>query len=132
MRSFAVVVILAACGGSKPPPTTSGPTNTGPDVKDARTAIERRRDIALAKIAPRLTDCAVADARAEMEAGRLTKKEFDSITAPPILKKNTNEYIEKLTVPMSSRQVRVLEVCFKEEAECGPLEDCLTHLQPGK
>jgi hypothetical protein len=35
---------------------------------------------------------------------------------------------------MSSRQVRVLEVCFKEEQECGPLMSCLDHLkaQPAK
>jgi hypothetical protein len=31
---------------------------------------------------------------------------------------------------MSSRQVRVLEVCFREETECAPLEACLANLSP--
>jgi hypothetical protein len=30
---------------------------------------------------------------------------------------------------MSSRQVRVLEVCFKQETECGPLTECLKNLE---
>jgi hypothetical protein len=29
---------------------------------------------------------------------------------------------------MSSRQVRVLEVCDREESQCGPLLSCLDHL----
>jgi hypothetical protein len=34
---------------------------------------------------------------------------------------------------MSSRQVRVLEVCDKEEQQCGPLVSCLGHLnEPAK
>jgi len=36
------------------------------------------------------------------------------------------------TSPMSSRQVRVLEVCYKSETECEPLAECLKNLEPQK
>ena len=44
-------------------------------------------------------------------------------------KKNTEEFVARCNVPdMSSRQVRVLEVCVREEAVCGPFLSCLDHL----
>jgi len=51
-----------------------------------------------------------------------------------VLKKNTDMFVEKCTAwrDISSRQIRVLEVCFKEESQCGPLRECLANLQPPK
>ena len=123
-----VLVFVVACGGAKPTPTTgSGSGDPGP-VKDTRTALEKRRDGACEQLGPRITECALADAKAALAAGKITQKDFDSTTTSDILRKNTSEFIKACRVPMSSRQVRVLEVCFKEEQECGPLADCLTHL----
>jgi hypothetical protein len=129
MRTVIVVLLLAACGG-KPAPAGPGSGSAEPIgiVKDTRSELEKRRDTACEQLGPKLTACAVADAKAELDAGKITKKEFDLNTGSEVQRKNTDEFVKACRVPMSSRQVRVLEVCFKEEQQCGPLADCLTHL----
>lgn len=132
-----VFVALVACGGKTTPGTGpgSGSSEPPPPLKDTRTEIEKRRATACGDVGKKITACALADAKAEVAAGRMTKKDFDLNTTPEILDKNTEEFVKKCNVPsMSSRQVRVLEVCSKEEAECAPLLDCLSHLddQPAK
>lgn len=132
MKSF-VFLVLVACGSGKPAPvgpgSGSGSGSAEPIVKDTRTELERRRDAGCERVAAKLTECAVADAKAERAAGRMSEKDFKLNTDPQLLKKHTEKYVEGCRIPnMSSRQVRVLEVCFKEEQECDPLVDCLTHL----
>jgi hypothetical protein len=124
------LVLLVACGGSKPPPTTgSGSAEPKGVVKDTRSEIERRRDAGCESTGTRITECALADLKKAHADGKVTKKDFDAASAPAILKKNTEEWLTTCRKgATSSRQVRVLEVCFKEETECGPFLDCLTHL----
>ena len=128
MRIAAALVALAivACGGKQA--TTPPARGSDQPVADPRTAIEQRRDVGCAQVGTKLTACAVADARAELEAGRISRKEFDLTTTPALQRKLTEEFVKGCRVPMSSRQVRVLEVCFKQETECEPLADCLSHL----
>src|SRR5687767_12375952 len=124
------LILLVACGGGKPTPAGPGSGSSdaiGP-VRDTRSALDKRRDAACEQIGPKITECALADAKAQLAAGKITKKEFDQTTTSDVLRKNTDEFIKACRVPMSSRQVRVLEVCFKEEQQCAPLADCLTHL----
>ncbi len=124
-------LVVVACGGKHTPSTGSGSGSSEPPppLKDTRTEIEKRRATACESVGKQITACAVADAKAEVDAGRMTKKDFDLNTKPEILDKNTEEFVKKCNTPsMSSRQVRVLEVCSKEEAECAPLLDCLSHL----
>ncbi len=121
--------LLVACGGKQ----TTSPTNTSSDdppgpVKDTRTELEKRRDTACENVGKKLTSCAVEDAKAALAAGKTTQKEFDLNTASGVLEKNTAEWMKVCRTYESSRRVRVLEVCFKEETECGPFGDCLTHL----
>jgi hypothetical protein len=127
-----VLVALFACGGKQTPPSTGSDTGSADPpgvVTDTRTEIDKRRDVACTAAGERVTECAVADARTEHAAGRISKEKLDSITEAGIQKKNTEEFVKKCDVPeMSSRQVRVLEVCMKEEAECGPYLSCLDHL----
>lgn len=132
MRNLALV-LLVACG----PKHTDGagmgsdPDPTPPVHKDTRTAIEKRRDAACETLGPKITTCAAEDAKADFEAGKTSKADYDKDTAPDILKKNTEKYVaECKQKPYSSRQVRVLEVCQKEETECGPLLACLDNLKP--
>jgi hypothetical protein len=103
----------------------------GPQASNAKTPLEKRRDAACEAIGPKLTECAVEDARSELAAGRVTQADFDRTTAPEIRHKNTERFIGQCTAwhDISSRQVRVLEVCFKAETECGALRDCLANLQ---
>lgn len=125
--------LLAACGGKQSPKGNgSGSAEPVGVVQDTRTPIEKRRDVACDDLAPKLTACASADAKAALEAGKVSKAEYDKDTAPEVLRKNTDEAKKACKVQMSSRQVRVLEVCLKEETECGPLQDCLGHLNDGK
>ena len=134
MRSFAfaLVVIAAACGAKQK--TTGGGSGSAAPVgvvQDTRTELEKRRDAACDELGPRMTQCALDDAKADLAAGKVSKAEFDKDTAPQFLAENTKRAKDKCKVPLSSRQVRVLEVCNKEEKECGPWMDCLGHLNDG-
>jgi hypothetical protein len=134
IRALCIAVAIASCGGPQQPPPTgegSGLGSAEPVAKDTRTPFEIRRDTACKQLAPRLTECAVDDAKADLAAGKVTQQQFQQDTAPEVLHKNTQQFVEKCTGwrDMSSRQVRVLEVCFKSETECGALKDCLKNLE---
>ena len=126
---------VLACGSSPKPATTpdpdpalgSGSAAPGP-VHDTRTPLVQRRDAACQALGPRITKCAVAESKTAAQNGEITQKQLADITAPEILAKHTQVFIEKCEGPMSSRQVRVLEVCNHEESECGPLLACLENL----
>lgn len=129
MRSLMIAAMLAACGGAQQP-AGSGIGSAGPAgvASDPRNALEARRDAACEGLGPKLTLCAVADAKADLTAGKVTQQQFDKDTEPGVQRKHTQKFLEQCKVQMSSRQVRVLEVCLKEETDCGPLVDCLSHL----
>lgn len=133
MKAF-LLVALVACGGKQTPSGGSGSgssVETGP-VKDTRNEFQKRLATACEDAGKRITECAVADAKKEVEAGRMKQSDFELNTKPEVLEKNTEEFVKKCNVPsMSSRQVRVLEVCHKEETECEPFLDCLSHLNDG-
>lgn len=117
------------CGGPQRAPDRADST-AGPPPADPRSPIERRRDAACDALGPRLTACAVADARADLAAGKIDQRQFERDTAPAIQRKNTEEFEAQCKAARySSRQVRVLEVCFREETACAPLLDCLAHLR---
>lgn len=122
---------LAACGGPQHPPAgddRAAPSPPGP-VAYMGTPIEQRRDAACDQVAPKLTACAVEDARANLAAGKIDKAQFDRDTTSGVQHKNTEEFQKTCKAKAySSRQVRVLEVCFHAETQCGPLLDCLGHL----
>lgn len=133
MKLLPALVLLAACGGKQPAPTTvdnQGSATADPPgvVADTRTEIEKRRDAACDKLGPRMTECALEEARAEHAAGKLSKADLDAISTPEIREKNTAEFLKACKVPMSTHQVRVLEVCPEEEKTCGPMLACLEHL----
>ena len=138
MKNFAFVLLLVACGPkhSSTVGNTTGSGAGGEDpypgpVKDTRTEIEKRRDVACETLGPRITACAHEDAKAEYAAGKVGKAEYEKNTAPEVLNANTKKFVESCRQqPYSSRQVRVLEVCQKEESECGPMLSCLDHLEP--
>lgn len=133
MTRLGFLLVLAACGGSQTstqPPTGDGDP-PGP-VRDTRPEIVRRRETACEALRPRMVQCTVENAKRELAAGRITQATFESITAPEILDKQGDNWMEKCNVDLSSRQVRVLEVCHREETECDPLLSCLEHLQPQK
>jgi hypothetical protein len=118
-----------ACSGPQRAPERTGAAAAEPAHADARTPIERRRDVACDALGPRLTACAVADARADFAAGKIDRHQLEVDTAPEWQQKLTAKWLAECKgARYSSRQVRVLEVCFREETECGPLVACLDHL----
>ncbi len=103
---------LSERGGDPPPPP--------------RTELQTRQAAACEQLGPRITECAIADARAQLPPEELAKLDLDK-TAPL----HTREFIKQCTTgTMSSRQVRVYEVCDAEETECGALLACLENASP--
>jgi hypothetical protein len=126
--SLALAAYLAGCGGPQQP-KGDGALENRSSVTDTRTPIEKRRDSACEQLGPKLTACAVEDARADLAAGKVAQAQFDRDTAPEVQRKNTEEFVTACKgASYSSRQVRVLEVCFGEETRCAPLVQCLGHL----
>lgn len=142
MKKLLFLAMLAACGSKSSTPVANsgsassiGPAEDPPGpVADTRTEIERRRDAACETLGPKITSCAVEDAKKALAAGQLKQKEFDESTSPEIQSKNTEEFVKACKqAQYSSRQVRVLEVCQREETECEPLLACLDNLNtPGE
>ena len=131
MRNLAFVLFVVACGPKHTDGagTGSDPDPTPPVVKNTEPPIAQRRDAACDTLGPKITTCAVQDAKAALDAGKVSKQQYDQDTASGVLKKNTEEFIKACRKSeYSSRQVRVLEVCQKEETECGPLLACLDNL----
>ena len=134
-RSLALIAAFGAssgaCGGPQHKPEGDALENRS--AADPRSPIEKRRDAACEQLGPKLTACAVEDARADFAAGKIDKAQLDRDIAPEIQRKNTDEFVTQCKgVSYSSRQVRVLEVCFRTEPRCAPLLDCLGHLNdPG-
>ena len=137
MKNLIFLVVLAACGQKSSTPIANAGSGTGsnetpPKPTDTRTELEKRRDGACETLGPKITQCAVEDAKRELAAGKVKQKDYDATTAPDVLRKNTYEFIKACEKPQySSRQVRVLEVCQREESACEALLACLENLNKG-
>ena len=132
---WAACLADAACGGAQrktdadPVPAPPAASANGGPARTPSTPIDQRRDAACEQLGPKLTACAVEDARADLAAGKITKAQLDRDIAPEVQRKNTEKFLEACKgASYSSRQVRVLEVCPKEESECGPMLSCLDNL----
>jgi hypothetical protein len=135
MKNLIFLIALAACGNKSSTPIAnagSGSSEEPPGpVTDSRTEIEKRRDSACDILGPRITACAVEDAKAQLAAGKVKQKDYDANTSQEVQRKNTEEFIKACKnpkSPYSSRQIRVLEVCPREETQCDPMLACLENL----
>ena len=99
-------------------------------MKDTRSEIEKRRDVACELVAKKLTQCAFDDLKAMLAKGEISQKVYEENSTPDVQRLHTQKYMESCTQPKSSRQVRVLEVCYREETGCDQLSECLTNIQP--
>lgn len=128
---FAMALLLAACGSKH---TTSSDGDTLPDDLRSNgsgdpppvTDLEKRKGAACEQLGPRITECAIADARATMTPEELATLDVEN--TGPI---HTREFVASCKgQTLSSRQVRVYEVCMREETECAALTACLEHASP--
>jgi hypothetical protein len=126
-HALIAVLLAAACGGRSTTPaveddTLPDPARGGPP----RSELQRRQEAACERIAPRMTECAVEDARRTLTPDQLAELDLEK-TAPL----HTRKFIEECTSDaLSSRQVRVYEVCEREAADCEELNACLDNLRP--
>jgi hypothetical protein len=130
MTRALVLVLVLACGGKQHTDTdpVPGGGSATPVVHDSRTPLEQRRDTACEQLQPRLTDCAVDDAKKTMKPDELAKLKPDELRDA-----HKQKFLKECKgSSMSSRQVRVLEVCYREEKDCDPLAECLKNLEPAK
>jgi hypothetical protein len=137
MRLVTIALVLvflapAACGNKGNSKSGDGDTlpddlrSTGNDDPPPASELEKRQGAACEELGPRLTECAIADARATMPPEELAKLDVEN-TAPV----HTREFVKSCKAQtMSSRQVRVYEVCMKEETECAALTACLENASP--
>lgn len=124
--AWSVALHLAACASDPAPRPAGGRTTPTAVADDGKTELERRQAAACAAVGERTTACAVADAKAKATPAELRELELDQ-TAP----RNTEKFVaECVARRMSSRQVRVFEVCYREERECEPFFSCLEHAKP--
>jgi hypothetical protein len=122
------IALAAGCSGAASPQAAGQPgaPRTAARTAAPMTELERRQQAACRAVGERTTTCAVADARAKATPAELRELALDE-TAP----RNTAKFVDKcLAQPMSSRQVRVFEVCHREERECEPFFACLEHAKP--
>lgn len=127
MKRLFLLLWIAACGGKSAPPANPAPPDDELGTKPAPvedTPIHKRRDAACEQLGPRLTQCAIEDAKAAHNDEAL--KDIQKVA--PV---HTKKFVEQCEGgEMSSRQVRVLEVCFKEAPDCAALGECLKNLDP--
>ncbi|HEY4057607.1 MAG TPA: hypothetical protein VGM39_13410 [Kofleriaceae bacterium] len=130
MKSLVFLTALAACGGGSS--TGTGPANPEPTntAKDTHTPFEQRLSTACMNVAKKLTACAVSDTDAKLASGEITQKDHDDLESSKYTNALTEKSFDQCNQPekRSSRQVRVLEVCLKQEQDCAPLLDCLDHM----
>jgi hypothetical protein len=128
MRSIVIAVVLAACTPS-PGPTTDTTTPTPP--ADTRTPIEKRRDEGCEQVGRKSAACAVEESNRKFADGKITKTEHEQAVEPKVVRALGDKYIAECRhEQLSSRQVRVMEVCMREETECAAWQSCIANMQP--
>ncbi|MEO6776544.1 MAG: hypothetical protein ABI467_26605 [Kofleriaceae bacterium] len=128
MKVWIILAWVAACGGGQHTDTKNSDPDPVPVYHDTRTPLEKRRDAACEHLQPKLTQCALTDAKATM-----SPKQLEDLRPEELLSAHKQKFLKECKgSAMSSRQVRVLEVCDREESACDPLAACLEHLEPEK
>lgn len=126
------VLALSACSGKG----GEGPSEPTPPAQEAASDRDAKRERALARLKARqqaaceqmttiLTDCAVAEARAQMSPKELAELDLEN-TAPRHRQKMEDEC---LAVDMSPRQVKVIESCLATDTSCDAFVPCLDAAQ---
>jgi hypothetical protein len=126
-----MVLVCAACGGAsqKPDPDPSPHNAASTDTSDVddRSPMQVRQEAACEQVGRRATKCAIEDT-SKQSADVRAQADVENTAAI-----NTREYVKKCVAQyMSSRQIRVFEVCLREESECDPFFDCLDNANAQK
>ena len=133
----ALIIPGAACGGSKTTTATPGSGSASGSASDDDTLTEapaaandtpihKRRNAACEQVGTKVAACAVEDTKND-KAHPPTADELRDL--PKTQEIDRREFIKKCdAAEMSSRQVRVMEVCVAQETECEPFLACLDHM----
>jgi hypothetical protein len=113
-----LVTGIAGCGGDSARSASNPPTQ----ALSAEQALRAAQKSECEALCPRLSECAVEDARANMSAAELAKLDLEAKA-----RQHTNECITQCSgSSLSPRQVRVMRRCRKESAAvCSQYLACL-------
>lgn len=119
------LLAFSGCGSAPPPAEPAGPSRPqGPE----KTEFQRRQEAACDQLGPKLTQCAYESAKRTLTPEEMKKQQVEEKRAD-----HTALFVDGCRKQqMSSRQLRVYEVCMREERECEPLISCLEHAKPQK
>jgi hypothetical protein len=120
-----LLLALSACSGGASSPPPKQPEPPAPEAKPM-TELERRQGAACEALGPKLTQCAYESAKRTLTPEEMKKEQVEE-KRPEHTAKIIDECKKQ---QMSSRQVRVYEVCMREESECAPLLACLDNAKP--
>lgn len=144
MRLLALLAVAAFACGPKPAAKQPADDDELPDLHNAKGGpgepqgepeppppedeLHRRQYAACDAIVPRMTACAVEDAKANM-----TPEQLKDLDVEQTSKIHTRENTKKCkNWGLNGHQVRVLEVCDQETDNCSDLRDCLDNLNTQK
>jgi hypothetical protein len=117
-----LALAAAGCGGGGAPP----PREPAAPAAPPKTEFQRRQEAACDALGPRLTQCAYESAKRTLTPAEMKKQHVEEKRAD-----HTALFVDKCRKQqMSSRQIRVYEVCMREERECEPLISCLEYAKP--
>lgn len=116
-------VLLAACAGG-----SSGTTAQEPPLSNSRSVeLDAAQDAACQRLAPKVTDCAIEDARATMSPQDFADMARD---LDELADRNSEQYIDHCTrSPMSRRQLEVYEQCALD-VTCEEFLACTDRAKP--
>lgn len=130
MRVTIIAALLAiACSGSSQDPEKPEPAT--PPPKTAETPEQKlytSQLSACAAVCERLTDCAIADARANLSKEKLAELDL-ARTGPEHTRRCQDGCAQKT---LSPRQIVVMRECVNGPAECPAYLDCLDRAKPGQ
>lgn len=120
LAALVAASLTLGCGGSAATPPAA------PATPPAKTEFQRRQEAACDELGPKLTQCAYESAKRTLTPEQMKKQHVEEKRAD-----HTALFVEQCRAQqMSSRQLRVYEVCMREERECEPLISCLEHAKP--
>jgi hypothetical protein len=126
---LAIGIALTGCGGDKKEvdePTASD-QDAPPTAEQQKLAkLRAQQEGTCGPMCERITECSVADARANMTAEELAQLDLDK-TAPAHTEKCTEECNAR---SLSPRQIQVVRECLSQPLECPAYLDCLDAARP--
>jgi hypothetical protein len=117
-RAAILVLLLVACAGGDKPPASEPAPAPAPTADDKLRAAQVS---AVHAMCERLVQCSIEDARATMSPDELAKLAPEEL----VPRAEADCEAEYGASALSPRQIKVIQRCVNEAAECAALDTCL-------